>query len=94
MSLDVIFEILNLVNSPVTHRTLEPGHLVMDKRMFPMSVYSEARLFTHRTYTGKIVPVCIILWDTEVDVLMLDMVGDKLRDAGESLLTRAHVTSP
>ena len=49
--LNVVFEILNFVNSSIAERTFEPWNRVVYKGMLPISVDSRTGLVTNRTLT-------------------------------------------
>ena len=94
MPLDVILEVLHLVDSPVTQGTLKPGHFVMNEGVFPMPVHSETSFLAHGTLARHTVPLRVCLRNNEVRVTVLNVMADKISDAGKPHLTRVHVALP
>ena len=59
VSLDVVLEILNFVDSPITERTLEPGYLVVYEGVLPVPVDPLAGLATDRAPAQHSVPLVV-----------------------------------
>ena len=91
MSLDMIFEILNFVDSSVTQWTLEPGHRVVSEAVLPVSVDSGAGLGADWTPAGHTVPLMVGVRDEEARVSVSHVVSDKLCYAGAGHLAPGHI---
>ena len=94
VSLDVVLQVLHLVDSPIAERTFEPGDLVVNEGMFPVSVDSLARLPTDRTFALDTVSLAVGLRDDKVLVSVSHMVSYKVGNAGQLLCAALHVTLP
>ena len=94
VSLDVILEILNFVDSPITERTLEPGDLVVYEGVLPVPVDALTGLAAHRTPAQDCVPLVVGLGDDEVRLAVPHVVGHKAGDGVELDATVLDVTLP
>ena len=94
VSLDVVLEILNFVDSPITERTLEPGYLVVYEGVLPVPVDSLAGLAADWAPAEDGVPLVVGLRDDEVWLAVPDVMGDKAGDGGELDPALLHVALP
>ena len=89
---NVIFEILNFVDSSITHRTFKSCNFVMNERVFPMPVDTLRLFTTERTDTVDSVALSVGVRNAEADVDMSHMMGDKLSDTGTLDTTVPNIT--